>query len=589
MPAKEIKFSQKGREKILQGLNKMADAVKVTLGPKGQNVMLEWAIGAPHVTKDGVKVARYIDQLDDTFENMGAQLVYEIAKKTSTTAGDGTTTASVLAQAICREGSKLVVAGVNPMGLKRGIDKAVGKVVEMLRQISKPVEEKHEIAYVASISANNDLKMGEMIADALESVGRKGLVVIEDGKGIDTTLEVMEGMHYDRGYLSHYFINDHSTMRVVLENPYILLYDQKISTLSDLATILKQISKADGPLLIIADTVEGEALSLLISNKMNGNAQLAATKAPGFGDRRRMNLGDIAVVTGGQVVSREVGIDLKRVTLEHLGRCKQVIIDKANTFIVGGAGSKEAIERRAREIETQIRLADWDYDREQQKKRLAKIISGVAVIRVGGMTEPEMRERKARMENALQATWAAIEEGIIPGGGVGLLRCLEILDQFELDGDEAYGVVTTKWALEEPLRQIAQNAGFDGSTIVQRVKDAENGFGFNALTGEFGDLMAQGVIDPTKVTRLALQNAASMASLFITAEAVVGFKHPLPPPQDKNPHGYIPGMDDHMAKLNKMGGAEDVEERIRQGDLSEKDFMPPGEQRDPERLYSFGR
>ena len=567
MAVKDIKFAAEGREAIMRGVDAMADAVKITLGPKGRNVMLEWAIGSPHITKDGVKVARFIDSIEGTFENMGAQLVYEVAKKTSKVAGDGTTTAVVLTQGLCREGYKLVAAGFNPMGLKRGVDKAVQAIVQELRMISKPIKDKNDIAHIASISANNDKEIGEMISDAMEKVGKHGVVLAEEGNGIDTKVEVVEGMHYNRGYISTYFVTDQKRMRTVLNNPFILIYDEKISTLNDLVAILKQIAKADGPLMIIADDVEGEALSILVANKMNGNLEVAATKPPGFGDRRNQNLGDIAALTGAQVVTKEVGIELKNVTLDHLGRCKKVIIDKDNTFIVGGAGSKADIEARIQEVKAQIKLSTWDYDQEQMKKRLAKLIGGVAVIYVGAATETEMKEKKARFENALNATHAAIEKGIVPGGGTAMIRCLKALDEFNLDVDEQYGVLTIKRVLEEPLRQIADNAGFEGSIIVQQVKDAHDGFGFNAETGEFGDLLDQGVIDPTKVIRLALQNAASLASTILATETVIADKYRKPPPENINPHMKMPGMQSHLAKMAQMGGPEVVEEKIREGEI----------------------
>jgi len=567
MAAKDILFGAEGREKIMRGLDLMADTVKITLGPKGKNVMLEWAIGSPHITKDGVKVARFIDSIEGAFENMGAQLVYEVAKKTSKIAGDGTTTAAVLTQGMYREGVKLVVTGINPRALQRGADKAVEAVVRELRMISKPVKDKHDIAHIASISANNDQEIGEIISNAMEEVGKHGVVLAEEGNGIDTTVEVMEGMHYNRGHISTYFVTDQKRMRTVLNNPFILLYEEKISTLNDLVAILKQINKADGPLMIIADDVEGEALSTLVTNKMNGTLEVAVTKPPGFGDRRKQNLGDIAALTGAQVITKDTGLKLKSVTLDHLGRCKKVIIDKDNTFIVGGAGSKAEIETRIQEVKAQIELSTWDYDQEQMKKRLAKLMGGVAVIYVGAATESEMKEKKSRFENAINATNAAIEEGIVPGGGTALIRCLKALDDFNLDGDEQYGVLAIKRALEAPLRQIADNAGFEGSVIVQQVKDARDGIGFNAETGEYGNLLEQGVIDPTKVTRLALQNAVSLASTLLTTEAFIADKFKKPPPDDLNPHLKIPGMQSHMAKMAQMGGPEAVEEKLREGEI----------------------
>ena len=566
MAAKEIKFSHEGRERIKRGVDSMADTVKITLGPRGRNVMLEWAIGPPHVTKDGVKVARFIDQLEEKYEQMGAQMVYEVAKKTSKIAGDGTTTASLLAQGFFREGCKLVVTGVNPMALKRGIDKAVDVVVEALRNISKPVRGKHEIAYVASVAANNNMEIGEVIADAKEKVGKDGVVIAKEGKGLETTVEVVEGMHYDRGYLSSYFINDQKKMRVELENPHILIYSEKMSALDDLITIIKQIKKAEGPLFIIADDIEGEALSTLVTNKVNGNLEVSATKPPGFGERRRLNLDDIAALTGGKVISKQVGIQLKGITLEHLGRCKQVISDKDNTYLVGGAGTKEEIEEHIRSVKAQINLSTWDYDREQTEKRLAKLIGGVAVVHVGAPTEPAMKEKKARIENALNATNAAIEEGIVPGGGTALIRCLDALETLNLDGDEQYGVHITRRVLEEPLRQIAANGGFDASVIVAKVKAQSDGFGFNAETGEYGDLLDQGVIDPTKVVRLTLQNASSLASMLITSEAVIVDKYKKPQVGKTGPHETIPGLKSHMAKRANIG-RDLMDEMIDEGEV----------------------
>jgi chaperonin GroEL len=584
MAVKTIRFGGRGRQKIMRGVNKMADAVKVTLGPQGRNVVLEWVIGSPHVTKDGVKVARYLDKFDDVYENIGAQLVYEVAKRTSRSAGDGTTTATVLAQAIVREGLKLVTAGVSPVALKRGIDKAVGAVVAQLRRVAIPVDESRAIARVAAIAANNDMQIGEIIADALEKVSRKGFVVVEEGQNTETRVEMMEGMHFNRGYLSPAFITDQKTGRVVLENPYILLYDEKISTLADLIAILRQIQKADGPLVIIADTVEGEALSMLIANNVQKIAQLAATKAPGFGDRRRQNLGDIAAVTGGQVISREVGLNLQSITLDDLGRCRRLVIDRNNTFIVGGAGKREVIERRIREVEAEIRLATWDYDRNEMKKRLAKLVGGVAMIHVGGVTETEMRERKARMENALNATWAAIEEGVVPGGGAALVRCSKTIETLALSGEEHFGVAVIQRAIEEPLRQISINAGYDGSYIVRQVKEASNGVGFNAYTGEFEDLIRVGVIDPAKVVRLALQNAASMASVLMMTEAFIAYRYPPPPPKIKNPHMKLPGVEKHMQRIAQLGGPEEVEAQIAEGKMTEKEFFANAPYQ-PKRLY----
>jgi len=553
MAVKEIKYGIDGRESIKKGVDAIADAVKVTLGPRGRNVMLEWAVGYPHVTKDGVKVARYIDQIEGKYAQMGARLVYEVAKKTSKLAGDGTTTACVLLQAFFREGCKLVASGVNSPAIKRGIDKSVQCVVEEMAKIARPVEGFQEIAQIASISANNDAELGGIIANAKEKVGKNGVVIVEEGKGIETTVELVEGMHYDRGYISPYFINDTARMRVVLENPFVLIYDEKLTTLDDLIAILKQIKQADGPLFIIADDVEGQALSTLVTNKVNGNLEVAATKPPGFGERRRLNLDDIAVVTGGKAVSKEVGLQLKGITLEHLGRCKKIVVDKENTYLIGGAGTREDIERHVREVRAQIRLSTWDYDRQQTEKRLAKLVAGVSVIRVGAPTETEMKEKKSRLDNALNATNAAIEEGIVPGGGTALVRCLRALDGLDVKGDEKYGVTVTRRALEEPLRQIAENGYFEGSVILRNVKEKEDGFGFNAETGKFGDLFEQGIIDPVKVTRLALLHAASLASILITTDAVVVDKFKRPMPGQTNPHQTIPGLQKHMARRAQMG------------------------------------
>jgi chaperonin GroEL len=553
MAAKDIKYGADGRERIKRGVDTIADAVKVTLGPRGRTVMLEWAIGYPHVTKDGVKVARYIDLVEEKYEQMGARMVYEVAKKTSKIAGDGTTTASVLVQGFFREGCKLLSTGINPKGLKHGMDKAVEAVVEELKRISKPVNDKADIANIATIAANNNLEVGDIIADAKEKVGKDGVVIVQEGKSIKTTVEVVEGMHYNRGYISPHFINDEKKMRVVLENPFVLIYHEKLTTLQDLITILRQIKRADGPLFIIADEVEGQALATLVANKKSGSLDVAATKPPGFGERRRLNLDDIAVMTGGKAISKEVGLDLKAITLSHLGRCKRVIVDKENTYIIGGAGRKETIDEHVRELRAQIRLSTWDYDREQTEKRLAKLIGGVAVIDVGGTTETEVKEKKERIDNALNATNAAIEEGIIPGGGTALVRCLSALDHLDVQGDEAFGVDIVKRTIEEPLRQIADNGGFDGAVVVEKVKELNDGFGFNAQTGEYGDLIAQGVVDPTKVTRLALQHAASLTGTLITTETVVTDRFKKATGVGTNPHGTIPGLGSHMAKRAAMG------------------------------------
>lgn len=553
MTAKQVRIGAKGRHRVKKGLDTIADTVKITLGPSGRHVMLEWAVGYPHVTKDGVKVARFIDIVDDILENMGARLAYEVAKKTSKLAGDGTTTASVLAQQFFHESNKLVTAGVNPKILKRGIDKAVAAVVEALHAAAKPVTEKADIRNVAAISANNDFEIGDIIADAMEKVGRDGTILAEEGKGIETTVEHMDGMHYNRGYISPYFITDAKRLRAELENPFVLIYDDNISTMEDLLTILRQIKAADGPLFLICDDLLGQALATLVSNKQNGNLQVAVTKPPGFGERRRMNLDDIAVLTGARVINKELGLELKRVSLDDLGRCKKVICDKDNTFIIGGEGSKAAIEKQLREIRAQIRLSTWDWDREQHEKRLAKLVSGVALVHVGGTTETEMKEKKSRIDNALNATRAAVKEGIVAGGGAALVQCASALDRLELPGDEQFGVVVTRRAISEPLRRIAENAGYEGALIVRKVAEQENGHGFNAYTGRFSDLIADGVIDPVKVTRLALQHAASLSSMLMTTEAVIADKYPKKKIQSTNPHATIPGMQQHMAQRAAMG------------------------------------
>ena len=562
MPARRIRFSEDARGKLRKGLDTMADAVKVTLGPGGRNVILEWAIGYPHITKDGVKVARYIDLLKDPLENMGAQQIYAACRDTSKIVGDGTTTVAVLTQAIFREGCKLAAAGVNLIGMKRGIDKAVMKVVEELKTISKPVDSKAEMARIATISANNETEIGELVADAIEKAGEYGKVLAEEGKGIQSFIEILPGMHYDRGYISSYFVTDQKFMRATLENPYILLYDNKISTVKDLLTLLKQIMKADGPLMIIADDVTGDALSTLIRNKHSNNLEVVVTKPPGFGDRRRLNLDDIAALTGGQVISKNFGLTAKSVTLGHLGRCDRVIVDKDNTFIVGCRGDRAAVEKRIREVKAQINLSTWDYDREQTEKRLARIAGSIAVIHVGAPTETALKEKKARVDNALNATTAARKEGIVPGGGTALIRCAKVLDDLTLEGDEKFGVIVIREALLEPARLIANNAGYEGKTIAYKIKEAQNGMGFNALTGEFGDLLEQGVIDPTMVTRHALQKAASIASTLLTTEVAIVDKVKIPPPALENPHDAIPQLQDHMAKIKQMGGPEAAEQRL---------------------------
>jgi chaperonin GroEL len=523
MPAKEIKYDVKAREALLRGINTLADAVKVTLGPKGRNVIIEKSFGSPTITKDGVTVAKEIE-LTDKFENMGAQMVKEVASKTSDVAGDGTTTATILAQAVYAEGSKLVAAGNNPMAIKRGIDKAVEAVVDELKKISKPTKDQKEIAQVGTISANNDSTIGNIIAEAMEKVGKEGVITVEEAKSMETTLDVVEGMQFDRGYISPYFVTDPEKMEAVLSDPYILLNEKKISNMKDLLPVLEQIAKMGRPLLILSEDVEGEALATLVVNKLRGTLQCAAVKAPGFGDRRKAMLEDIAILTGGQVVSEDLGIKLENISLKDLGTAKRITIDKDNTTIVDGGGERSALEGRVKQIRTQIEETTSDYDREKLQERLAKLIGGVAVINVGAATETEMKEKKARVEDALNATRAAVEEGIVPGGGVALVRCIPALSKLKLHGDEQLGVNLIKRALEEPVRQIANNAGFEGSVVVDRVKNEKDSVGFNAETGEFEDLIKAGVIDPTKVTRFALQNAASVAGLLLTTEAMVAEK-----------------------------------------------------------------
>jgi chaperonin GroEL len=520
MPAKQLMFDEEARRAILRGVDKLANAVKATLGPKGRNVVLDKKFGAPNITKDGVTVAKEIE-LEDPFENMGAQMVKEVASKTSDVAGDGTTTATVLAQAIIREGMKNVTAGSNPMALKRGIDKAVEAVVEDIKKISKPTKGKKEISQVASISANNDKTIGDLIADAMEKVGKDGVITVEEAKGVETTLEVVEGMQFDRGYISPYFVTDPERMEAVVENPLILIHEKKISGMKDLLPILEQIAKMGKPLLIIAEEVEGEALATLVVNKLRGTLTTCAVKAPGFGDRRKEMLQDIAVLTGGELLSEELGIKLENIKLEDLGRAKKVLVDKEKTTLIEGAGKTKEIEGRIKQIRTQIEETTSDYDREKLQERLAKLAGGVAVIKVGAPTEVAMKEKKARVEDALNATRAAVEEGIVPGGGVVFLRAMSAVDTLKLSGDEKTGAGIIRRALEEPIRQIAENAGAEGSIVVQKVRDGNGAFGFNAETETYEDLMSAGIIDPTKVTRVALQNAASIAALMVTTECMV--------------------------------------------------------------------
>ena len=542
MAAKEIKYDIKAREAILRGVNTLADAVKVTLGPKGRNVILDKAFGAPAITKDGVTVAKEIE-LEDKFENMGAQMVKEVASKTSDVAGDGTTTATILAQSIYREGSRLVAAGTNPMALKRGIDQAVAAVVDELHKISKPTKDQKEIAQVGTISANNDASIGNIIADAMAKVGKEGVITVEEAKGMETTLEVVEGMQFDRGYISPYFVTNPEKMEASLDEPLILIHEKKISAMKDLLPLLEQIAKMGKPLVIIAEDVDGEALATLVVNKLRGTLQVAAVKAPGFGDRRKAMLEDIAILSGGQMISEDMGWKLENVTLKELGTAKKVNMDRDNTTIIDGGGDRAAIEGRVKQIRAQIDETTSDYDREKRQERLAKLVGGVAVIRVGAATEIEMKEKKARVEDALNATRAAVEEGIVPGGGVALLRCAPALDAVKLGHDESMGVNIIKRALEEPIRQIANNAGFEGSVVAEHVKAEKGGNGFNADTGKYEDLLAAGVIDPTKVTRYAIQNAASVASLLITTEAMVAEKPKKEAPMPPMPGGGMGGME----------------------------------------------
>ena len=537
MAAKEIKYGGNAREKMMKGIDTLANAVKLTLGPKGRNVLIEKSWGSPKCTKDGVTVAKEIE-LKDKFENMGAQMVKEVASKTSDVAGDGTTTATILSQAIYREGSRLVAAGSNPMAVKRGIDKAVDIIVGELKNLSKTTKEKKEIAQVGTISANNDSTIGDIISEAMEKVGKEGVITVEEAKAMETTLELVEGMQFDRGYLSPYFVTDAEKMEAHMEEPYVLLHEKKISSMKDLLPILEQIAKTGKPLLIVAEDVEGEALATLVVNKLRGTLHCTAVKAPGFGDRRKAMLEDVAILTGGRVISEDLGLKLENVTLKDLGTAKRITVDKDNTTIVDGGGSRDAIEGRVKQIRTQIEDTTSDYDREKLQERLAKLIGGVAVINVGAATEIEMKEKKDRVEDALNATRAAVEEGIVAGGGVAYLRAMKALETANFPGEEQLGVKIVKRALEEPVRQIANNAGFEGAVVVQRVMEGKGSFGFNAETGEYEDLIKAGILDPTKVTRFALQNAASVAGLLMTTEAMVADKPekkkttPAMPPED---------------------------------------------------------
>ena len=533
MTAKQVLFGDDARVRMVRGINILANAVKVTLGPKGRNVVLDRNFGSPLVTKDGVTVAREIE-LKDKFENMGAQMVREVASKTNDNAGDGTTTATVLAQAIVVEGMKFVAAGMNPMDLKRGIDKAVECAIAELKKISKPVTTTKEIAQVGSISANSDHEIGEIIAEAMEKVGKEGVITVEDGKSLKNELDVVEGMQFDRGYLSPYFITNPDKQVAVLENPYILLHDQKISNIRDLLPILEQVAKAGRPLLIICEDLEGEALATLVVNSLRGILKVCAVKAPGFGDRRKATLEDIAILTGGTLVTKDIGLSLDKATLEHLGQAKRVEVNKENTTIINGAGNPEMIEARVKNIRTQIESVTSDYDREKLQERVAKLAGGVALIKVGAATEVEMKEKKARVDDALHATRAAVEEGVVPGGGVALVRAQKAVAQLKGDNEEqTAGIKIVLRAMEEPMRQIVGNAGLEPSVVVNAVANGEGNYGFNAQTSEYGDMVAMGVLDPTKVTRTALQNAASVASLILTNDCMIGdipeVKQPVAP------------------------------------------------------------
>jgi chaperonin GroEL len=518
--AKQIIYGEDSRQAILRGVNSLADAVKVTLGPKGRNVVIDKKFGSPTITKDGVTVAKEID-LKNPLENMGAQMVREVASKTSDTAGDGTTTATVLAQAIYREGIKMVVAGANPMELKRGIERAVEGVVAELKKLSKPVTGQM-ISQVGTISANSDETIGKIIAEAMEKVGKDGVITVEEARSMETSLDVVEGMQFDRGYLSPYFVTDPERMEAVLENPVILIHEKKISSMKDLLPLLEQVARGGRPLIIIAEDVDGEALATLVVNKLRGTLQVAAVKAPGFGDRRKAMLEDIAILTGGRAITEDLGIKLENIKIEDLGRAKKVTIDKDNTTIVEGGGTQSAIEGRVKQLRTQVEDTTSDYDREKLQERLAKLVGGVAIIKVGAATETEMKEKKARVEDAMHATKAAVEEGIVPGGGVALLRSTKVIDSLKLEGDQKVGAEIVRKAIESPLRWIASNAGVEGSIVVQKVKDSKDAnYGYNAASDEYEDLVKAGVIDPTKVVRSALQNAASIASLLLTTEAMV--------------------------------------------------------------------
>ncbi|MEA3464459.1 MAG: chaperonin GroEL [Thermodesulfobacteriota bacterium] len=547
MAAKEIKFSENARASILVGVNMLADTVKVTLGPKGRNVVIDKSFGAPLITKDGVTVAREIE-LEDKFENMGAQLVKEVASKTSDVAGDGTTTATVLAQAIYREGVKLVTAGHNPMEIKRGVDKAITASVAALTEMSKPIQDHKEIAQVGTISANSDDTIGNIIAEAMDKVGKEGVITVEEAKSMDTSLETVEGMQFDRGYISPYFVSDSERMETVMEDPAILICDKKISNMRDLLPILEPVAKMGKPLMIIAEDVDGEALATLVVNKLRGTLNIVAIKAPGFGDRRKAMLEDIATLTGAQVISEDMGFTLENATEDMLGTAKRVVVDKDNTTIIDGVGDEAAIDSRVKLIRAQIEETSSEYDREKLQERLAKLVGGVAVVKVGASTETEMKEKKARVEDALHATRAAVEEGIVPGGGVALMRCISVIETLAVEGEQQFGVQIVKRALEEPLRQIVANAGMEASIVVNEVKNGKGAFGLNVASEEYADLLEAGILDPTKVTRSALQNAASVAGLMLTTEACIADA----PGDDNDAGGGMPAMPGGMGGMPGM-------------------------------------
>src|SRR5690348_1306937 len=548
MAAKEIRCAEDARVRMVRGVNALANAVKATLGPKGRNVVLDKSFGAPTITKDGVSVAKEIE-LADKFENMGAQMVKEVASKTSDVAGDGTTTATVLAQALIREGMKAVAAGMNPMDLKRGIDKAVHGAVAELKNLSKPCSTSKEIAQVGAISANSDSDIGDLIAKAMDKVGKEGVITVEDGSGLENELDVVEGMQFDRGYLSPYFINNQQSMQAELEDPYILLHDKKISNVRELLPILEGVAKAGKPLLIVADEVEGEALATLVVNTIRGIVKVCAVKAPGFGDRRKAMLEDMAILTGGQVISEEVGLSLEKASIKDLGRAKKVQVSKENSTIIDGHGEAKAIKAQIDQIKAQVEETSSDYDREKLQERVAKLAGGVAVIKVGAATEVEMKEKKARVEDALHATRAAVEEGVVPGGGVALVRALDAIKKLKGDNeDQNHGIVIARRAMESPLREIVVNAGEEPSVVLNKVADGKGNFGYNAATGQYGDMVEMGILDPTKVTRTALQNAASIAGLMITAEAMVGEA----PKKEEHNHGAGGGMGGGMGGMGGM-------------------------------------